>query len=199
MKKICADGPTIQGIDIYHGNAVQSFAGNSFVILKATEGTGMVDSAFGHRWKDLKAAGITRGAYHYFHPSADPVAQALHFASILGPLSDGDLPPALDVETLDGHLPADVGHKVMQCLAKIEQLTHRVPMIYGSPYFLDALRLPGGLKNPLWISHYGTACPLVPAAWNRWAFWQWSGTGLDKDHFNGDAAALRAFIAHSKA
>src|SRR5262245_61075050 len=76
---ICADGPTVEGIDVsgYQPNtdwAKVKGANRKFAFIKATEGTGYVNPYFDHDWKGAKQNGILRGAYHYFHP--DTGAQA---------------------------------------------------------------------------------------------------------------------------
>jgi lysozyme len=198
VKKICPAGPTLSGVDVYHGNKVISFAGNSFVLLKASEGASYTDEKFANRWAWLKELGIPRGAYHFFRPSVNALDQAAHFAQVLGKLEDGDIQPLLDVEVLDGHSAQEARSAVLYCLDALQKKTGRHPMIYGSPYFLEALKLPVGIPSALMIAHYGVSCPLVPSAWSNWAIWQWSDSGIDKDKFNGDAQALKNFIAASK-
>ena len=47
-----------------------------FVFIKATEGSGLVDKAFASNWEGARAAGLLRGAYHFFHPGIDAIEQA---------------------------------------------------------------------------------------------------------------------------
>src|SRR5512142_3257654 len=65
---------TVKGLDVYHGDnggnpinwsAVKS-GGMSFAFCKATEGTTFVDSSFSTNWSGIEAAGMIRGAYHFF-------------------------------------------------------------------------------------------------------------------------------------
>ncbi len=94
------------GIDVSHYQGVVNWgavkaAGCSFAFAKATEGTGIVDSEFAANWSGMKAAGLARGAYHFFHPSEDAAAQASRFLATVQ-LQPGDLPPVIDVEVSDG-------------------------------------------------------------------------------------------------
>src|SRR5690349_14781030 len=83
---------TVRGID-WHRVAA---AGYSFAYIKATEGGDHRDSLFQNNWRDAQAAGLRRGAYHFFtlcRPGAD---QAAAFIAAV-PL-DGELPPSVDLE-----------------------------------------------------------------------------------------------------
>ena len=42
-------------------------AGISFAFIKATEGGDRVDDNFAENWQRAKAAGVPRGAYHFFY------------------------------------------------------------------------------------------------------------------------------------
>src|SRR6185437_115907 len=82
---------------------VSSWSGDYFGIAKAAEGTGWQDPTFAANWANLKAAGIPRGAYHFFHPADDPVQQADFAWDVVQAQGweDGDFIVA-DVEILSG-------------------------------------------------------------------------------------------------
>src|SRR5918998_6939443 len=96
----------LTGIDVSHfqgrvdWQAVKA-AGCAFAFAKATEGAGVTDPYFAANWSGMQAAGLARGAYHFFHPAQDASQQAAHFLATvqLGPT---DLPPVIDVELNDG-------------------------------------------------------------------------------------------------
>lgn len=69
-----------------------------FAFIKATEGVTLEDKAFASNWTGARTAGVLRGAYHFFHPSADPIKQAEFFLSTVVTC---ELPPVLDVEASD--------------------------------------------------------------------------------------------------
>lgn len=77
-----------------------------FAIAKATDGTSS-DDRFKYNWSGIQEAGLFRGAYHFAHPGTDAETQAVHFASVVGPLGFRDLPPALDLERADGKSAVD--------------------------------------------------------------------------------------------
>jgi lysozyme len=205
MQPVPANGPTVPGFDVSHWepkiNWNQVMASKqAFAFFKATEGTSNVDPTFQTNWKSAKAAGIRRGAYHFFHPSQDPNQQAKLFAKTVGLLDEDDL-IVIDWETSD-NVPGnkDLAAGIM-CLETMQDLCGSLPGIYGSPYFLDNL---GGnvalAKYWLWIAHYGVDAPLVPAPWSKWTFWQTGEKGqvpgigaCDVNVFNGNLTQLEAF------
>src|SRR5690242_19097481 len=97
-------------------------SGKTFAFDKATEGASIKDSAYGHHWQNMKAAGIIRGAYHFFHPhTSNPVKQAQEFLNTVGNLEPGDLPPVLDIEKTDGADNKTVINVAKQWLAEVEK------------------------------------------------------------------------------
>ncbi|MCK6548345.1 hypothetical protein L6R52_21030 [Myxococcota bacterium] len=205
--RACPGSATVEGIDVSHWqgaidwNAVAA-SGKRFAILKATEGTSYVDDTFARNWEGTKRAGLIRGAYHYFRPARDPIAQANHFADVMGPLGPGDLPPMLDLEETDGLSPSRVADATRRFLDHLQLRTGRVPMIYTGYYFWrDQTGNPSGFSHyPLVMAAYVRGCPLVPDSWGRFTMWQYSSTGrvpgirgnVDLDVFDGDLNALIA-------
>jgi lysozyme len=65
---------SVLGIDVSNHNppvdwqAVKN-ANISFAFAKATEGATFKDITFARNWSGMKAAGIMRGAYHFFRPA----------------------------------------------------------------------------------------------------------------------------------
>ena len=73
-----------------------------FAFIKATEGETYKDSFFCENWASIKAAGIKRGAYHFFRPTLSAEMQATNFIEMTE-LGNGDIAPVLDVEVADGN------------------------------------------------------------------------------------------------
>lgn len=74
-----------------HGDGIE------FAYIKATEGGDFVDDRFAANWDAAAAAGVERGAYHFFtlcRPGAD---QADNFLRTV-PADDRALPPVVDLE-----------------------------------------------------------------------------------------------------
>ncbi len=197
-----SSGP-VQGRDVsvYQGNFdwnAQKAAGVVFGYARIGDGTGYSDSEFGPNWSKMKAAGILRGAYQFFEPAEDEVAQANLMIQAVGQLGEGDLPCMIDVETTGGQSGATIASKVAHWLQLVEAGTGKPPIIYTGPYFWqDNVGSTSFGKTPLWIADYGPSCPLLPPGWSDWTMWQYSdGNGsLDHDVFNGSLADLQKLAA----
>src|SRR5579864_1825480 len=73
--------------------------GIAFAYAQATQGLDTPDESFDVNYPAISAAGILRGAYHFFSFRTDPAQQAAQFlARLAGTLQPGDLPPMLDLE-----------------------------------------------------------------------------------------------------
>lgn len=74
-----------------------------FGFAKASEKLTFIDPTFAHNWANLKSQKRHRGAYHYFHPSYSPIAQAEHFVAVVKAqgLLPGDM-LAIDAEITAG-------------------------------------------------------------------------------------------------
>lgn len=198
MKNVCADGPVVNGYDVSHYqsnlniHAQMKARGDRFCIIKSDEGIGISDNLFKAHWKTAKDQGMICGAYHFFHPSQDPTVQAKHMDNLIGKLGSGDLPPVIDWETTDGTPAIKDREAGFKFLTDIEKATGKTPIIYGAPYFLNALALDSIFARfPLWIAHYGAKCPLVPSPWINWTIWQHTDAGgIDLNIFNGSIDSL---------
>jgi lysozyme len=213
VTKVCgADrytGP--QGADVskYQADFNWKGAGVKFGYARVSDGTTYIDSWFEANWQKMKDAGVLRGAYQYFRPGQSATAQADMMVKKVGKLGTGDLPCVIDVEAADGQSAATIASKVQTWLDLVEQGTGKRPVIYTGPYFWqDKVGSTAFGKYPLWIAHYGTTCPLIPAGWSKWTFWQYcdgntqycsNGKGWDRDVFNGTSAELQAFAGGAAA
>jgi len=171
------------GIDVSHYQRDVNWdlvaTGNTkFAIAKATEGSTLVDQSFAKNWHGIQEAGLIRGAYHYAHPGGDPETQAAFFASVVGPLGFGDLPPALDLETSDNHPAEYVQQWTRAFLTKANALFGRKLLVYSGQFWREALKDPRDRffgEHALWLPAYQAEAKLkVPASWQAWTFWQYS-------------------------
>ena len=192
-----------EGIDVslYQANInwVQVKAsGKAFAFIKATQGVDITDPYWAANWAGAKAAGLPRGAYHYYKNNADPVAQANFFCMKL--LADkGELQPVVDIEDTSS-LPN--GAQIKQFLDAVENTLKVKPIIYTGKWFWDSPRY-GNLgaqvtwesQYDLWVADYTTnAEPALPGGWVSYKFRQYSSSGrvsgisanvVDLDRYNG--------------
>jgi lysozyme len=170
-----------------------------FAFIKATEGTSFIDANFKNNMEDARAAGVTRGAYHFFIGSRSGKAQAANFIENVN-LKKGDLPPVLDVEQANGASVEDIQTRINDWLVMVEKKYKVKPILYCNVDFYRTY-LEGKFDDyPLWIAHY-----LVkdkPRIDKHWDFWQHNETGrvngirtyVDFNAFNGDSAAFRELL-----
>ena len=206
---ICPKGKTVEGLDVSGYQPDTNWtkvkqSGRAFAFIKATEGTGYVNPYFAQDWKGSKAAGVLRGAYHFFHPETDPVAQAKHFVSTVGPLGYDDLPSVIDLEITGGVGAGTIASRTKTFLKEVEDATGKRPILYTYvSFWASTLGNPAGFEGyPLWIANYGVNCPNVPGDWKEWPFWQYTSSGgisgvnggnVDHNVFNGTLDELIAF------
>src|SRR5574340_1799825 len=142
---------SVPGIDVSYWNAGIDWSkvratGQRFVLVKATEGISYVDPTFDDNWSGAKTAGLLRGAYHFFHPNADPGKQAdCYINAVKANGGPGELPPIIDIETTDGQTNARIISRAKAWLDRVQTAFNRKPMIYSGQYMLqDHFSEPGG-------------------------------------------------------
>lgn len=191
------------GVSEYQGNIdwKKLSAGLDFAFVKATEGSGHQDPAFGANFRGAAEAGLVTGAYHFFNFESPGETQAENFLRTVGSLS-GRLPPVVDVE-LYGRFKQEppslevVRDRLNPLLGLLEARYGTKPILYAtgaawSMYLKDAYS-----GYPLWIREVY----LVPRT--PFLFWQYSDHGhlegydgpeefIDLNVFNGSGEALAA-------
>lgn len=206
---------SIYGVDVSQWNGTIDFgrvraSGHEFIIARATAGRLITDSAYARNRAGALKAGLAFTAYHYAHPDLsfhDAIREADHFIEV-AQLRPGMLVPALDLE-----VGAKLGPDRLQAWVKawVKRVYQRLgvkPMIYTTASFWEyAMRdttwFGQNGYRVLWIAHWDTSSPAVPAvnwagAW--WTIWQFSDCGrvsgipsrcVDLDKFRGsDLSAI---------
>jgi len=166
-----------------------------FAFIKATEGILQVDPYFQRNWREAPKAGIICGAYHFFRPKRDGKTQAKFFLQVVN-IEKGDLPPVVDVESLDGVSPLKMRAELSDFLNYVELRTKVRPIIYTGLKFYEDYLDDNFDDYPLWIAHYYQ--PKLRLDKSKWKFWQHSdkakingiGHVVDFNAFNGDSTAL---------
>ncbi|MEO8702624.1 MAG: GH25 family lysozyme [Kofleriaceae bacterium] len=208
---VCGTGPTVKGIDVskYQGNidwAAAKADGVDYAFVRVSDGVNTIDEKFDRNWAGTRANGILRGAYQFFRPSQDVIAQADLLLARMGTLEADDLPPVIDVEANDGLAAGTVAAKVRQWLEYVTpKLGGRVPIIYTGFYFWrDQVGAPDLTTSPLWHAQYSSIeCPNIAPPWQDWAFWQFTSSGsiagiagnVDVNRFNGTRDQLLALTS----
>ncbi len=179
------EGHSIYGVDVSHYQKKinwQQVRENeiTFAFVKATEGKSLKDRQFKNNWKGSGAAGIVRGAYHFYLPHVKPELQAANFTSMVK-LKSGDLPPVLDVEVRGRKPVAELRRDLKIWLHQVEESYGAKPIIYTNyTYYKDYLA--GHFDGyPLWIAHYKVPkLKLEKSDTLKLAFWQHTDGGAIK-------------------
>lgn len=165
------------GIDVSaHQGAIDWAAvagdGIGFAYVKATEGGDFVDERFDESWEGAAAAGLDRGAYHFFTLCTPGDVQARHFLAVAPPETSA-LPPAVDLE-LAGNCSARppvraVGNELGRFLYTVEDAWGQEAVLYVGEDWEE--RYPGreALGRPLWLRRF----LLRPDG--EWWIWQLHG------------------------
>ena len=178
----------IHGIDVsrWQGDIDWSqakTAGISFAYMKATEGGDVADPKFRTYWSGAKAAGVRRGAYHYFYFCRPAAEQARWFIKHV-PRDATALPHVLDMEwnprsktcklRPDG---AKVRAEAKRFADILEAHYGRRPVIYTTVDFYRETGIGRLRHTEFWLrSVAGHPRQVYPGAY--WTFWQYTGTGI---------------------
>ena len=203
---VCPDGETTQGIDVsrYQNEidwAQVAWSGIDLAYIRVSDGLEYPDARFATNWAGAAENGILRGAYQFFRASQDPIEQADYLLEHMGELLPGDLPPVIDIETLDGESAETLLANASIWIDHVEEAVGATPIIYtAAGFWNNNLASTAFADHPLWAANWDVDCPNLPAAWNDWVLWQNSARGVvagiagdvDVDLFNGTLADLEA-------
>ncbi len=171
---------SVQGIDVSHHQSWITWSalpaqGIHFAYIKATEGGDLVDSLFAYNWCEAQAVGIRRGAYHFFRPNAPVLDQVINYIGEVD-IESGDLPPVLDVETLDGVSEAQLVERVRAWLTMVEIHYRTKPILYSYQQFYNEYLAESFADYPVWIARYSEQLPRLSPL-KEWHFWQYGERG----------------------
>jgi lysozyme len=153
------------------------------------------DEFYADNYAGASAAGIRVGAYHRAFAGGggskstkrDARREAKVFVGEVGELREGDLLPALDVETPFGGLSKKgLRRWIRAWLDRVERKLGAKPVIYTNHSSWQATgdtRRFARKGHPLWVANFGVDSPAVPAGdWDGqgWSVWQYTSSGKVK-------------------
>ena len=203
----------IHGTDVSKYQRSVDFArmresGISFAFIKATEGGDRVDDKFDYHWAAARAAGVPRGAYHFYYFCRPASEQAAWFIRNV-PRESSSLPPVLDMEwnpdspTCKTRPSKETVRSEMKTFLQIvERHYKKKPIIYTSIDFFDDNELSTFRGYPYWLRSVA-GHPSQKYGSHPFTFWQYTGTGVipgmsgdaDINVFNGSHGAWRKWLA----
>ena len=158
-------------------------SGISFAFIKATEGGDRVDDRFAEHWRETRASGIPRGAYHFYYFCRPAEEQARWFIRHV-PRESGSLPPVLDMEWNPASPTcklrpekAVVRSEMLTFLKMVERHYGKKPIIYTSIDFFEDNDLATFRGYPYWLRSVA-GHPDSKYAGHPFIFWQYTGTGV---------------------
>ena len=175
----------IHGIDVSRHNdridwtKVRQMEANGvrlqFVFIKATEGATLTDKQFDKNWREARKTSMRRGAYHFYHPTRDPLKQAANFIKCVT-LKPGDLAPVVDFEVVNRQSEKTIVNGLRLWLKTVEDHYQIRPIIYTNGN-LYTRYIKGNLDEyPLWIADYSTR-HIDRYSTNKLYIWQHSQSG----------------------
>lgn len=198
VPKIALDNNYMFGIDISHytsdiiwnslkvlidnnGNTTKSqlkakyIMDVAFVIMKATEGTTLLDEKFSAYWDEARRHKIRRGAYHFFSPNSPASLQATYFIKNVGKIEEEDFPPILDIEKR-GNVPVKIFRQNIKLwLEIVERFYGRKPIIYSTDAWVSTVGDELLSNYPIWIARYPANTQTHPEEpRTNWRIWQFS-------------------------
>ena len=185
QKKITVNYPSetdypIRGVDVsyYQGEIdwdILAKEGIDFAFIKATEGSGHIDTKFKENWDKAGKTGLKRGAYHFFSFESEGAVQAEHFISVV-PKENGTLSPVVDIEFYGNRFrnkpDVEETRKQLQSLLDALEAYYSVkPMIYATESSYSVYIRGAFDGYPLWIRNmYFSPNIGMPG---KWTFWQY--------------------------
>lgn len=193
----------MHGIDVskYQGDVdwpTVRRGGVAFAYVKATEGGDRIDGSFRENWDAARAAGVPRGAYHFFYHCRSGKEQAKWFIANV-PRDPEALPPVLDVEwtpdspTCTKRPPRDALMREMQDFLDAVEAYYGVRPILYIPIDVHRDRLVGAFpRYEFWLRAVKDH-PSAVYEGRAFRFWQWTATGtvpgvegeVDRNAFSG--------------
>lgn len=178
----------IHGIDVSKWNGDVDWAkvrasGVSFVFIKATEGKDRVDTRFNDYWQGARAAGLAYAPYHFYYFCSTADEQADWFIANV-PKSAVHLPPVLDVEWNNKSKTCrfrpsalTVQSEMKRFMDRLEAYYGKRPIIYTSVDFHRDNLVGQFNDHHFWVRSVAKH-PTEIYTERRWAFWQYTSTGV---------------------
>ena len=172
---------TIQGIDVSHyqgsidWRTVARSGEISYVYVKATEGSQLVDNTYRANIQGARKAGLKVGCYHFYRPNVSPQLQFQNMVSVVS-LKHQDLIPIIDIEVRGREPLPNFQSKLRNFLKMVEKHYGVKPILYTSRDFYNK-HLSGPFTHYKYmIARYAEE---VPELRDDAAFvmWQYSASG----------------------
>ena len=209
QKKIKINHPTetdypVRGVDVsyYQGDIdwkVLADENIDFAFIKATEGSGHIDTKFEENWEQSGKTDLKRGAYHFFSFESRGEAQAEHFISVVSK-EEGMLSPVVDIEFYGNRFynkpDVEETRAELQSLLDVLEAYYGVkPLIYATESSYSTYIRGAFDEYPLWIRNvYFSPNMGMPG---KWTFWQYDSEARLRG-YSGEEKYIDLNVFHGK-
>jgi len=165
-----------QGIDVSHHQGAIHWPllpaqGVDFAYIKASEGGDHRDTRFAANWAASRAAGIRRGAYHFFTLCRSGAEQAANFIAAV-PAEPDALPPAVDLEYMGNcarPVTVEAFHVELAAFIRAVEAHYRKPvLLYLTKEFDGFYRVSARVNRPLWLRSLVVEPGFGARPWTVW-------------------------------
>ncbi|MCR5778991.1 MAG: glycosyl hydrolase family 25 [Bacteroidaceae bacterium] len=168
------------GIDVSHyqgqinWNEVVRNGDITYVYLKATEGSKLVDDTYYRNLEGARCVGLKVGCYHFYSPTTKAQDQFKNMAAVVN-LKDHDLIPIIDIEHRGKSSLPQFQKQLRQFLKLVEKHYGVQPILYTSRDFYNKYLSGPFTKYKYMIARYHED---IPQLRDNAAFvmWQYSAT-----------------------
>lgn len=192
----------MRGVDVsyYQGEIdweVLADEGIDFAFMKATEGSGHIDSKFRENWEQAAETDLKCGAYHFFSFESSGISQAEHFISVV-PKEEGKLAPVVDIEFYGNRFRnkpnvEDTRRELQNLLDRLEEYYGVRPIIYATESSYSMYIRGAFDEYPLWIRNvYFSPNMGMPG---KWVFWQYDSQAKLKG-YSGEEEHIDLNVFH---
>src|SRR5439155_8528513 len=173
---------TLEGLDVSRWQGTTpNLAGKAFLFARATYGA-IRDQMYSTHIANARKAGLLVGAYHF---GVGDVPVPSQVSAFLGAAGTVDF-YVLDLESNGGRPSMTLGQASL-FIALVRAKNHKNGLYHSDSGFPLTL---GQSYN--WVAKWSVNPPTHP-----WTFWQYRGSPLDLDRFNGDEAKLQALAGNA--
>ena len=173
-----------------------------FLIMKATEGSDMVDPKYAGNVAQAREGRIIKGSYHFMTTLSDIETQIDNFIRN-AVVEKGDFPPVLDIETPHDRVKElgveNIRKMALKWLQAVEAHYGVRPVIYTNDLFRkEYLSTPEFKDYDFWLARYSKKGPES----GRWLLWQFTQNGrprgisgpADINVFDGSLQEFKDYI-----
>ncbi len=171
----------LEGIDVSHYQSVIDWptvgaeGGVSYVYIKGTEGSDLVDDCYERNLRGARAAGLSVGAYHFYRPARTVEENFRNMISTIKK-EDQDLAPMVDVENAQGVSIEKLRKDLEEFCKKVAKHYGRKPLLYTGQNFYNKY-FQDFMPGHVWmIAKYADTPPILEDGTSCY-MWQYTEKG----------------------